>query len=119
MNSDENIILLQGHIVSDPVLKDGILETSIASVERWLNPETRQPQEHTNYIGLTANASATAGKTLAQCSKGSHIQVRGRLRTEAGETGPRGGKTTKTKVRCVHILRLAGVAPEPKQSAAK
>lgn len=55
---------------------------------------------------------------LSQCRKGSPIYLRGRLRTEEGETGPRGGKTTKTRIRCVNIVRLPHTAAEPEHNRA-
>lgn len=103
--SDLNIAVMEGVLVADPqgralAADSYVTEASIATTEQWMKKD--QIQERTSYLGLVAHGPS--GRILASLTKGTRVWVIGRWCTVEGPAGPRGGKTTSTKCRVIHVL---------------
>lgn len=106
MRSDTNISLIEGVLLADPKGRERgdidsfFTEASIATTEQWMKQD--KLQERTSFLGLVAHGHT--GRVLATMKKGTRIWVIGRWCTIEGPEGPRGGKTTHTKCRCIVVV---------------
>lgn len=69
------------------------------TTEHWMKGQ--EPQERTSYIGLVAHGPVA--RVLAALTKGTRVWIVGRLCT-VESTGPKGGRTTSTKLRVIHCV---------------
>lgn len=109
MASQLNGVMLEGHLLTAPTLTevDGekpYCTASLCNREEWRGADGAA-RKRENMIGIVAHGE-TAQK-LAALQVGAHVTFLGKLQTTESEVvGPRGGKSTKTKVRVTQILYL-------------
>ena len=110
MASQLNGVMLEGHLLTAPVLTENDGEkpycsASLCNREEWINPADGSARKRENMIGIIAHGETA--KKLAKLQAGAHLTFLGKLQTtESDVVGPRGGKSTKTKVRVTQILFL-------------
>lgn len=110
MPSDLNFCVLAGHLLDDPqdftASQPDSLPTviaSIASEEEWVGRDGVK-RARTNRIGILAHGNLA--RRLLDLPKGTHVTCHGKLQTTE-LTGPRGGTTTKTKIRITSLFDQA------------
>ncbi len=104
--NDVNYVTLEGVIYGEPAAKEEghaqpVTYATLLSTEVWpIRGGEGGVRIRENKIGLKAHGKN--GVTLASLQSGAHIIVHGNLET-AEVPGPRGGITTKTKIRITRI----------------
>lgn len=99
MRSHINNLQVEGHILNTPILRpDGHVEATLQSHEVWQDA-TGAVKSRENMLGLLALPETSSARWLKDAKPGTRILVIGSLRTHETPPGPRGGTTTKTKLR--------------------
>lgn len=102
--SDLNIAILEGVLIGTPSARETgdscVTECSVATREEW--EKHGEIKERTSFLGLVAHGPTA--RTLAQMTKGTRVWMVGRWCTVEGTPGPRGGRTSSTKMRVIHII---------------
>lgn len=111
--SDLNRVILMGHLGADPELRttaDGLslLKLRIATGEAWLDKESRERQERTEWHDVTLFGNRAEGLSRI-LHKGDCIVVEGSLRTSSWEKD--GVKRWRTEVLARDICLTGKKAP--------
>lgn len=110
MSDGLNRVTLIGNLGGDPEHRQanggGVLAISLACTESWLDQQSGQRKERTEWVNVVVFGKRADG--LAKClGKGDKIAVEGSLRTE-NWTDRDGNKRYATKVYASNVVLLGG-----------